>query len=82
MAKPPSDSLDRRGFIKSAAAGALAASTPRGAHAQDRDHDHQAARSDLALRAKALESALVEKGLVDPAALDVLVDTYEHKVGP
>lgn len=38
--------------------------------------------SDPALRVKALESLLVEKGLVDPAALDVLVDTYENKVGP
>jgi nitrile hydratase len=38
--------------------------------------------SDLTLRVKALESLLVEKGLVDPAALDALIDTYEHKVGP
>jgi nitrile hydratase len=38
--------------------------------------------SELALRVKALESLLVDKGLVDPAALDVLVETYEHKVGP
>ena len=38
--------------------------------------------SDLTLRVKALESLLVEKGLVDRAALDALVDTYEHKVGP
>ena len=37
---------------------------------------------DPALRVKALESLLVEKGLVDPAALDVLIDTYEHRVGP
>ena len=36
----------------------------------------------MTLRVKALESLLVEKGLVDPAALDALVDTYEHKVGP
>lgn len=36
----------------------------------------------MALRVKALESLLVEKGLVDPAALDALVDTYEHRVGP
>ena len=34
------------------------------------------------MRVKALESLLVEKGLVDPAALDALIDTYEHKVGP
>jgi nitrile hydratase len=46
------------------------------------DHDHQAVPSDLALRVKALESLLVEKGLVDPAALDELIDTYENKVGP
>ena len=36
----------------------------------------------MALRVKALESLLVEKGLVDPAALDAIIDTYEHKVGP
>jgi nitrile hydratase len=53
------------------------------------DHDHrdedgsqQAPPSELALRVAALESLLVEKGLVDPAALDALVDTYEHKIGP
>ena len=38
--------------------------------------------SDPALRTKALESLLVEKGLVDPAALDALVDAYENKIGP
>jgi nitrile hydratase len=48
----------------------------------DDDQHHQAAPSELALRVAALESLLVEKGLVDPAALDALVDTYEHKVGP
>src|SRR5260370_41408060 len=46
------------------------------------DDGHQAVPSDLTLRVKALESLLVEKGLVDPAALDALIDTYEHKVGP
>ena len=44
--------------------------------------DHQISPSDLTLRVKALESLLVEKGLVDPAALDVLIDTYAHKIGP
>jgi nitrile hydratase subunit alpha len=48
----------------------------------DHDHRHQSAPSDLALRVAALESLLTEKGLVDPAALDELVDTYEHKIGP
>jgi nitrile hydratase subunit alpha len=45
-------------------------------------HDHQAVPPDLTLRVKALESLLVEKGLVDPAALDALIDSYEHKIGP
>ena len=46
------------------------------------DHEHQVVPSDPALRTKALESLLVEKGLVDPAALDALVDAYENKIGP
>jgi nitrile hydratase len=49
---------------------------------QDHEHEHQAVPSDLALRVKSLESLLVEKGLVDRAALDTLIDTYEHKIGP
>ena len=36
----------------------------------------------MALRVKALETVLTEKGLVDPAALDAIIETYEHKVGP
>jgi nitrile hydratase len=49
----------------------------------DHDHDHgQEPPSDMALRVKALESLLVEKGIVDAAALDAIIDTYEHKVGP
>jgi nitrile hydratase subunit alpha len=46
------------------------------------EHDHQEVPSDPALRVMTLESLLVEKGLVDPAALDALIDTFEHKVGP
>jgi nitrile hydratase len=48
----------------------------------DHDHDHSTVSDDAALRVKALESLLVEKGLVDPAALDAIVEYYEHKVGP
>src|SRR5579863_8946070 len=51
-------------------------------HHHDDKHAHQAVPSDPALRTKALESLLVEKGLVDPAALDALVDTFETKIGP
>jgi nitrile hydratase subunit alpha len=56
----------------------------------DHDHDHSADHShagdtsaeDMALRVKALESLLVEKGYVDPQALDALIDAYETKIGP
>ncbi|HET7379263.1 MAG TPA: nitrile hydratase subunit alpha [Gaiellales bacterium] len=51
-------------------------------HSHEHGHAHQVVPSDLALRVKALESLLVEKGLVDPAALDEVVDTYERKIGP
>jgi nitrile hydratase len=44
--------------------------------------DHNSPLPDTVLRVKALESLLTEKGLVDPAALEVLIDTYETKVGP
>ncbi len=78
--------VGRRGFLKGAAATAAAmAAEAQVAHTQaphDHDHDHQAVPSDLNLRVKALESLLVEKGLVDRAALDAVVDTYETKIGP
>lgn len=69
----------RRRFL--AAAGATGVGAAHGAD-HDHDHAHQAAPSDPALRVKALESLLVEKGLVDRAALDAVVDAYEHKIGP
>src|SRR3954471_7446670 len=50
--------------------------------ANDHDHDHDNHLSETVLRVKALESLLVEKGLVDPAALDAMVDAYENKIGP
>src|SRR5690242_20161493 len=54
-------------------------------HDHDRDHDHdheESVLSPIALRVRALESLLVEKGYVDPAALDAIVETYETRVGP
>jgi len=44
-------------------------------------HDPQP-HADIALRVKAIESLLIEKGIVDPAALDAIIDAYEHKIGP
>jgi nitrile hydratase subunit alpha len=84
MNETDSGPVDRRGFLKGVAVGAVAAAAP-GAIAMPPEHshdDHQDVPSDLALRTKALESLLVEKGLVDPAALDAVIDTMEHKVGP
>jgi nitrile hydratase len=76
----------RRDLLTTALTATAAALTPRLAEAQDHDHDHahdhQAVPSDPALRVKALESLLVAKGLVDRAALDTLVDTYQHQIGP
>jgi len=46
------------------------------------DHDPQDVPSDVALRVASLESLLLDKGIVDKAALDALVDTYEHRIGP
>ena len=46
------------------------------------DHDHSEPPSELELRVRALESLLLEKGLVEAAALNELIDTYENRIGP
>jgi nitrile hydratase len=71
----------RRGFLTAAAtlAGATAASDD---FVRAQEHPHQEVPSDMALRVKSLESLLVEKGFVDRAAIDAMVDIYENKVGP
>ena len=51
------------------------------AHDHGHDHDHSEL-SPTQLRVRALETVLTEKGYVDPAALDILIETYEKKVGP
>jgi nitrile hydratase subunit alpha len=51
-------------------------------HDHARHHAHSDVPSDPALRTKALESLLTEKGLVDPAAIDAWVEAYERKIGP
>jgi len=48
----------------------------------DHDHPHSLLPPDPALRVKALETILTRKGLIDPAALDEIIDTYENKIGP
>ena len=71
----------RRGFLKAALTAAGATTTPLYAQDQGRGSG-QVVPSDPVLRVKSLESLLVEKGLVDPKAVDALIDTYEHKIGP
>nr|WP_314570585.1 nitrile hydratase subunit alpha [uncultured Pseudomonas sp.] len=51
-------------------------------HDHDHHHDHTEPPATAELRIKALESLLLDKGLVDPAALEALIDTYEHQIGP
>ena len=46
------------------------------------NHPHGNVLSEMELRVRALETLLVDKGYVDPAALDALVETYEHRIGP
>ena len=78
----------RRDLLATAITAAGAAVTPQLAggsepgHDHDHDAEHQAVPSDPALRTTALESVLVARGLVDRAALDTLVDVYEHQIGP
>jgi nitrile hydratase subunit alpha len=83
MANPSDGPLGRRKFLSDIAAGtaglaAASQATSQSAHAQV----PQAVPSDVALRVKALESILIEKGMVDPATIDAVIDTYESKVGP
>src|SRR5436309_4827093 len=51
-------------------------------HHDHHDHDHGSELSETALRVRALETILTEKGYVDPAALDALIETYETRIGP
>jgi len=54
-------------------------------HSHDDDHDHDHEHSELGemdLRVRALETVLAQKGYIDPAALEVLIDTYQTRIGP
>jgi nitrile hydratase len=52
------------------------------AQSDDSDHHHDNHLDPMAARVRALETILSEKGLIDPASIDVIVDTYQNKVGP
>jgi nitrile hydratase len=83
MADANDGSVSRRGFLNDASASAAGdVADPRAAQQPARDHDHQNAPADIALRVKAIESLLIDKGLVDREALDLIVDAFETKIGP
>ena len=50
-------------------------------HAHPHDHDHSSL-SDMEVRVRALETLLTQKGYIDPAAIDRIIETYETEVGP
>jgi nitrile hydratase subunit alpha len=70
----------RRTFLATMGTASATGSTP--ALTEEQEHQHQDVPPDTALRVKALESLLVEKGIIDPAAVDAIVEYFEHKVGP
>jgi len=90
MANAPDKPVGRRRFLSKAAAGTaglvatprIGSSEPKKLLAGEQDQGHQNPPSDVALRVKALESILVEKGMVDPATIDAVIETYESKIGP
>lgn len=51
-------------------------------HDHHDDHPHALLPPEPALRVKALETILARKGLIDPAALDEIIDTYQNRIGP
>ncbi|HLH98156.1 MAG TPA: nitrile hydratase subunit alpha [Xanthobacteraceae bacterium] len=51
-------------------------------HDHDEHHPHGSQLSEMQLRVRALESILTEKGYVDPAALDRIIEAYETRIGP
>ena len=51
-------------------------------HDDDHDHEHGSELSEMQLRVRALETVLAEKGYVDPAALDAMIEAFETKIGP
>jgi nitrile hydratase len=51
-------------------------------HDHSHDHDDHSTLGEMDLRVRALETVLTQKGYIDPAALDVLIDTYQTKIGP
>lgn len=53
-----------------------------GGTSHNHSHGPDGPWNDMELRVKALETILTEKGYIDPAALEVLIETYEHKIGP
>ena len=90
MANEADRPVGRRRFLSDAAAGTaglvtasnIGSAEPAERQVREQDQGRQSAPSDVALRVKALESILVEKGMIDPATIDAVIETYESKIGP
>src|SRR5213595_3451937 len=79
-AKGPRD--DGFGLIWSHSSRGHAMADDKHDHSHAHDHDHGSELSEMQLRVRALESILTEKGYVDPAALDQIIEAYETRIGP
>src|SRR5215831_6178138 len=75
--RPPSTSLPARRILHRTPDGTMQVSM-----AQHDHHEHGSELSGTQLRVRALETVLTEKGYIDPAALDLIIEAYETKVGP
>jgi len=90
MANEADRPVGRRKFLSDAASGTaglvtasnIGSAEPAERQVREQDQGRQSAPSDVALRVKALESILVEKGMIDPATIDAVIETYESKIGP
>jgi nitrile hydratase len=90
MADAADKPVGRRRFLRRAAAGTaglvaapqIGSAAPANLFGREQNQGQQNPPSAVALRVKALESILVEKGMVDPATIDAVIETYESKIGP
>jgi nitrile hydratase len=79
--KTPSEPADEASRPRPDESTVASQQQPAHGHSHDADHEHSEL-GEMDLRVRALETVLTEKGYIDPAALDVLIDTYQTRIGP